>query len=293
MVLIGLNDMLADWGLPGQYDHPRVRETYAKTIAACRTTRSIAASAGFLPARSVAEFVPHGARYVVDRHRPRLSGRRLCPEGEACARDSQEHISMLGTSIRDSWASLPLVGEGWSGVFGARQGPTPNPPHTGEGNSHRDHARVCIGRDGMRSDVRTASDRRGSRLCRCDAADAFRRRVLAAHGVRMRTRWWSPAVSSAPTCAASNPWALPPADLSRTVAAGLINPRPALALRRVTAGRRVARWRRTASAFVVGTRAMAEAISMAMIRHRHRGGAALDAFRHGGVLTYCRRSMPA
>ena len=26
MVLIGLNDLLSDWGLTGQYDHPRVRE---------------------------------------------------------------------------------------------------------------------------------------------------------------------------------------------------------------------------------------------------------------------------
>src|SRR6185295_138279 len=36
LVLIGLNDMLADWGLPGQYDHPRVREAYQKAIDACR-----------------------------------------------------------------------------------------------------------------------------------------------------------------------------------------------------------------------------------------------------------------
>jgi len=35
MVLIGTNDLLADWGLPGQYDHPRVRDAYEKTIAAC------------------------------------------------------------------------------------------------------------------------------------------------------------------------------------------------------------------------------------------------------------------
>src|SRR5262249_6948961 len=35
MVLIGLNDLLADWGIPGQYDDPRVREAYGKVIAAC------------------------------------------------------------------------------------------------------------------------------------------------------------------------------------------------------------------------------------------------------------------
>jgi 4-hydroxy-2-oxoheptanedioate aldolase len=44
MVLIGVNDLLADLGIPGDYDHPRVREAYAKTIAACAAAASIAAS---------------------------------------------------------------------------------------------------------------------------------------------------------------------------------------------------------------------------------------------------------
>lgn len=36
MVLIGINDLLADLGLAGQFDHPKVREAYARAIAACR-----------------------------------------------------------------------------------------------------------------------------------------------------------------------------------------------------------------------------------------------------------------
>ena len=36
MVLIGVNDLLADLGLPGQFDHAKVRDAYARTIAACR-----------------------------------------------------------------------------------------------------------------------------------------------------------------------------------------------------------------------------------------------------------------
>src|ERR1700689_793591 len=36
MVLIGTNDLLGDYGLPGQYDHPRVPEAYTKTLAACQ-----------------------------------------------------------------------------------------------------------------------------------------------------------------------------------------------------------------------------------------------------------------
>ena len=36
MVLIGTNDLLADMGLDGQFEHAKVREAYARTIAACR-----------------------------------------------------------------------------------------------------------------------------------------------------------------------------------------------------------------------------------------------------------------
>jgi 2-keto-3-deoxy-L-rhamnonate aldolase RhmA len=65
MVLVGVNDLLADWGIPGEYDHPRVREAYAKTIAAC-CKRGKHCGVGGLATRPdlVAEFVQMGARYV-------------------------------------------------------------------------------------------------------------------------------------------------------------------------------------------------------------------------------------
>ena len=65
MVLIGLNDLLADWGIPGQYDDPRVRDAYARTIAACRK-HGKHAGVGGLSTRPdlIAEFVRMGARYV-------------------------------------------------------------------------------------------------------------------------------------------------------------------------------------------------------------------------------------
>ena len=65
MVLVGLNDLLADWGLPGQYDHPRVREVYGKTIALCRK-HGKHCGVGGLSTRPdlVTEFVKMGARYV-------------------------------------------------------------------------------------------------------------------------------------------------------------------------------------------------------------------------------------
>jgi 4-hydroxy-2-oxoheptanedioate aldolase len=65
MVLIGTNDLLADWGFPGQYDHPKVREAYAKTIAACRRHGKHAAVGGFATRPDLAaEYVRMGARYV-------------------------------------------------------------------------------------------------------------------------------------------------------------------------------------------------------------------------------------
>src|SRR6476659_5118668 len=65
MVLVGLNDLLADWDITGQYDHPRVREAYANTIAACRR-HGKHCGVGGLSTRAdlVAEFVRMGARYV-------------------------------------------------------------------------------------------------------------------------------------------------------------------------------------------------------------------------------------
>jgi 4-hydroxy-2-oxoheptanedioate aldolase len=36
MMLVGTNDLTAEWGIPGQYDDPRVAAAYERTIAACR-----------------------------------------------------------------------------------------------------------------------------------------------------------------------------------------------------------------------------------------------------------------
>jgi 4-hydroxy-2-oxoheptanedioate aldolase len=65
MVLMGLNDLLADWGIPGQYDDPRVREAYARVIAACRR-HGKHVGVGGLASRPdlVAEYVRMGGRYV-------------------------------------------------------------------------------------------------------------------------------------------------------------------------------------------------------------------------------------
>jgi 4-hydroxy-2-oxoheptanedioate aldolase len=65
MVLIGTNDLLADWGIPGQYEHPRVREAYEITIAACRRHGKHVGVGGFATRpQLVAQFLRMGARYV-------------------------------------------------------------------------------------------------------------------------------------------------------------------------------------------------------------------------------------
>lgn len=65
LVLIGTNDLLADLGRPGEYDHPKVRETYERTIAACRK-HGKHVGVGGLASRPdlVQEFVRMGARFV-------------------------------------------------------------------------------------------------------------------------------------------------------------------------------------------------------------------------------------
>jgi 4-hydroxy-2-oxoheptanedioate aldolase len=65
MVLIGTNDLLADMGIPGQYEHQRVRDAYVHALAAC-TKRGKHVGVGGLGSRPdlVAQYVKMGARYV-------------------------------------------------------------------------------------------------------------------------------------------------------------------------------------------------------------------------------------
>jgi 2-keto-3-deoxy-L-rhamnonate aldolase RhmA len=65
LVMIGSNDLLADWGLTGQYEHPRLRDAYAKTISACRKHGKHVGVGGLASRPQLAaEFVRMGARYV-------------------------------------------------------------------------------------------------------------------------------------------------------------------------------------------------------------------------------------
>jgi 2-keto-3-deoxy-L-rhamnonate aldolase RhmA len=65
MILIGTNDLLADLGLPGQYDHPKVAEAYSKTMETCRACGKHVGIGGFGSRPDLVEkYVRMGGRMV-------------------------------------------------------------------------------------------------------------------------------------------------------------------------------------------------------------------------------------
>jgi 4-hydroxy-2-oxoheptanedioate aldolase len=65
MVLLGVNDMLSSMGLAGQHEHPKVRDAYARTIAACRKHGKHVGVGGLsTKPKLAAEFIAMGARMV-------------------------------------------------------------------------------------------------------------------------------------------------------------------------------------------------------------------------------------
>jgi len=65
MVMIGSNDLLADMGLTGQYDHPKLSDAYQRTINAAKKFGKHAGVGGVASRPDlVTRFVQMGARYV-------------------------------------------------------------------------------------------------------------------------------------------------------------------------------------------------------------------------------------
>jgi len=65
LILIGTNDMLADMGLPGQYDHPKVEDAYQRTIACCKKHGKHVGVGGFGSRPDLVEkYVKMGGRFV-------------------------------------------------------------------------------------------------------------------------------------------------------------------------------------------------------------------------------------
>lgn len=65
LALVGTNDLLAAWGLAGQYEHPRVRDAFARVIAAAQRHGKHVGVGGLATRPDLAAaFVRMGARYV-------------------------------------------------------------------------------------------------------------------------------------------------------------------------------------------------------------------------------------
>jgi 4-hydroxy-2-oxoheptanedioate aldolase len=65
MLLVGSNDLCAEMGITGQFDHPKLKDAFARSIAAARKVGKHVGIGG-LAARDdlMAQFVKMGARYV-------------------------------------------------------------------------------------------------------------------------------------------------------------------------------------------------------------------------------------
>jgi 4-hydroxy-2-oxoheptanedioate aldolase len=65
VLLIGTNDLCASMGIPGQLDHPRIRDAYAATLQACRSNGKHLGIGGLASNPALAaEYVERGARYL-------------------------------------------------------------------------------------------------------------------------------------------------------------------------------------------------------------------------------------
>jgi 4-hydroxy-2-oxoheptanedioate aldolase len=65
MLLIGTNDLCGEFGIPGQYEHPKVRDAYRRCIEAARAAGKHVGVGGLATRpKLVEQFVQMGARYV-------------------------------------------------------------------------------------------------------------------------------------------------------------------------------------------------------------------------------------
>ena len=65
MLFVGTNDLCNEMGITGQFDHPKVRDAFMRTIAACREHGKYVGIGGLASRPDlITEFVEAGARYV-------------------------------------------------------------------------------------------------------------------------------------------------------------------------------------------------------------------------------------
>ena len=64
-ILIGTNDLMLEMGIPGQLTHDRVKDAYAKVIAACRAHGKIAGMGGVYSPPEMELFIGMGMQFVL------------------------------------------------------------------------------------------------------------------------------------------------------------------------------------------------------------------------------------
>ncbi len=88
IVLVGLNDYLADCGLPGQYDHPKVREMYSPRHRGVPQARQALRRRRTCEPRRPDRRIRQARRALrLDRHRYRLSARGFGRQGAKQVKD--------------------------------------------------------------------------------------------------------------------------------------------------------------------------------------------------------------
>src|SRR5215472_7056738 len=66
VLLIGSGDLTTDYGIPGQVDHPRLREAYERTAQACRAHGKVLGVGGIRHNTALqGEVIRLGARFVI------------------------------------------------------------------------------------------------------------------------------------------------------------------------------------------------------------------------------------
>jgi 2-keto-3-deoxy-L-rhamnonate aldolase RhmA len=65
VLFIGTNDLCAEMGIPGQFDHARVEDAYAKVIAACRKHGKFAGMGGVYAPALMQKFIAMGVQFIL------------------------------------------------------------------------------------------------------------------------------------------------------------------------------------------------------------------------------------
>jgi 4-hydroxy-2-oxoheptanedioate aldolase len=65
VLLIGTNDLSAELGIPGEFGHERIADSYARTIAACRENGKTPGMGGIYDEAMMARYIGLGARFIL------------------------------------------------------------------------------------------------------------------------------------------------------------------------------------------------------------------------------------